>query len=244
MIFKIIQIIDVLIERLQGIGGGAVSIKKEVACIKKIIPNGKIFIDVGANKGYYTNELLKSFDAQEIHVFEPSELNFQILSHSYLNNDKIFLNKKGLSNTNFESILYSSESGSALASLSKRRLDHFNIFFNNQEKIDLHKFEDYWTKNGQNQIIDLFKIDVEGHELMVLQGIGTYLNKIKVIQFEFGGCNIDSRTFFQDYWYFFQENKFKIYRITPLGYFEIKKYRESYERFKMTNYICINQNLF
>lgn len=74
----------------------------------------------------------------------------------------------------------------------------------------------------------------------VLDGIGDRIKNIKVIQFEFGGCNIDTRTYFQDYWYFFKKNDFSIYRITPLGNMFIEKYREKDERFITTNFICIN----
>lgn len=35
------------------------------------------------------------------------------------------------------------------------------------------------------------------------------------VTFEFGGCNIDTRTYFQDYWYFFKTFGFRVFRITP-----------------------------
>jgi hypothetical protein len=64
-----------------------------------------------------------------------------------------------------------------------------------------------------NPIIDYVKIDVEGWELSVLQGFGDLVYNMRVIQFEFGGSNIDTRTFFQDFWYFFKDHNFSIYRI-------------------------------
>jgi hypothetical protein len=39
-------------------------------------------------------------------------------------------------------------------------------------------------------------MNVEGLEMKVLQGMKQSINKIKLIQFEFGGCNIDTRIFF------------------------------------------------
>ena len=57
-------------------------------------------------------------------------------------------------------------------------------------------------KKLRNQEIDIMKLDVEGHELDVLEGSRKTINSIKLIQFEFGGCNIDSKTFFQDFYYF------------------------------------------
>jgi hypothetical protein len=52
----------------------------------------------------------------------------------------------------------------------------------------------------QIQRIDLLKLDTEGHELSVLEGARRLLESraIDTIQFEFGGANIDSRTFLRD----------------------------------------------
>jgi len=63
---------------------------------------------------------------------------------------------------------------------------------------------------------------------------------IDLVAFEFGGCNIDTRTFFQDFWYFFREVHFRIFRITPSGYlYPIESYKEIYEQFRTTNFIAI-----
>ena len=84
------------------------------------------------------------------------------------------------------------------------------------------------------------KIDVEGHELDVLKGFGDLIVKTKLVQFEFGGTNIDTRTFFQDFWYFFTKKNFRIYRISPKGKILINKYDEKHEYFLTTNYIAVN----
>ena len=64
---------------------------------------------------------------------------------------------------------------------------------------------------------------------------------MRVIQFEFGGSNIDTRTFFQDFWYFFKDRNFSIYRITPNGILPIREYTEHDEFFSTTNYIAVNR---
>ena len=61
-----------------------------------------------------------------------------------------------------------------------------------------------------------------------------------MIQFEFGGCNIDTKTYFRDFWYYFKEHNFSIFRITPFGTVYLSKYKELYEKFITTNYISIN----
>ena len=70
-------------------------------------------------------------------------------------------------------------------------------------------------------------------ELSVLEGCYNSIKYIKNIQFEFGGANIDSRTFFQDFWYFFQSKEFELFRITPFGLIEINNYSEQDEFLKL-----------
>ena len=165
-----------------------------------------------------------------------------ILKNSFQNHTNVFVNDCGLSNINKESILYSDKIGSGLGSLTKRKVDHFNFSFDCEEKIKLKRFEDYWSKNIQSyNKIDFVKLDVEGHELDVLDGFGEKIRDVKMIQFEFGGCNIDSRTFFRDFWIFFQKNKFDLYRIIPFGMMKLKSYSENYENFLTTNFLAVNR---
>jgi hypothetical protein len=63
------------------------------------------------------------------------------------------------------------------------------------------------------------------------------LGKIDFIQFEFGGCNIDSRTFFRDFYHLLNE-KYKIYRILKNDLIEINQYSEMNEIFITTNYLA------
>jgi hypothetical protein len=139
--------------------------------------------------------------------------------------------------------LYSNKPGSGLASLSKRKLDHFDINFDISESIHTVRFEEYWIDKLSSCEIDIVKIDVEGHELSVLNSFGNALFKTKSIQFEFGGTCIDTRVYFQDFWYFFAKNNYSIYRITPFGLQKIEAYRECDECFYYTNFIAKN-NLY
>ena len=63
---------------------------------------------------------------------------------------------------------------------------------------------------------------------------------VDMVTFEFGGCNIDTRSFFQDFWYFFREAKMNLFRITPSGYlYPITSYRETDEQFRTTNFVAL-----
>jgi hypothetical protein len=84
-------------------------------------------------------------------------------------------------------------------------VDHFGIKFDFEERIQVNTLDE-WVQN-QSTLVQppILKLDVEGHELSVLTGGKEMLKKIQLVQFEFGGSNIDARTYFQDFWYFFAD---------------------------------------
>lgn len=89
--------------------------------------------------------------------------------------------------------------------------------------------------------IDLFKMDIEGHEYSLLNSIApSDLININAIQFEFGGANIDSRTYFRDFWNLLSDY-FTIYRMTKFGLAKIARYREIDETLMTTNYLCVKR---
>ena len=155
----------------------------------------------------------------------------------FKNHKRISLLPFALSDEEGVQKLWTPSPGSGLASLSKRKLSHFNINFDHFEEvkvITLDKWNETWNLSP-----DLIKLDVEGHELSVLNGAKKILESTRVVQFEFGGANIDTKTYFQDFWYFFRDRGFRIYRIAQIGPIEIEKYSESEECFLPTNFLAV-----
>ncbi|SEG43981.1 FkbM family methyltransferase [Algoriphagus boritolerans] len=206
--------------------------------------NHLMLFDVGANKGDYSTMLKKLFQEKAtIHAFEPSKHTFVMLQKKVGNQDRVFLHQKALGETAAQLTLYYPEKGAGLASLYDRKLDHFGIETKEAEQVAVVTLDSFCQENGISEI-DFLKLDVEGHELAVLKGGKQMLDdgKIHVIQFEFGGCNIDSRTYFQDFFYLLSPG-FRIYRIVKDGLFPIEEYSEDLEVFKTTNYLCISKKI-
>lgn len=223
-----------------GKGFGSTTIKQEISMVYGEIKEINIAVDVGANKGLYTQYLLELNDKTKVIVFEPSRLNTGILKSKFAHTD-VVINGCGLSSKNEALTLYSDIEGSGLGSLTKRNLQQFGVDFKHMEQVDVIRFDSYWESKMQRIEIDLMKIDVEGHEMDVLIGAGDAIENTKLIQFEFGGCNIDTRTYMKDFWYFFQEKQFDLLRMTPFGLLPIKEYDERMEYFLTTNYLARNR---
>jgi FkbM family methyltransferase len=146
-----------------------------------------------------------------------------------------------LSETEESATLYKDAEISGLASLTKRRLDHLSIDMSITEQVQCRTLDSIVSENNVSTI-DLLKIDVEGHELSVLRGAKATFSagKIAAVQFEFGGCNLDTRTNLQDFFYFFADYGFELHVIRPRGDFvRLSKYSELMEQYRTTNFLAI-----
>jgi len=237
--------IEIDMKYSQGKGSGAGSTNLEAKLGLNFLPKhvqlNPVVLDVGACTGSYSDAVLELSPNAKIHAFEPSPKSLAILNKKFRKSEQVEINPFALGEKNSERILYANSPGSVLSSFSKRRLQHINLEFEHEDLVQVKTLDD-WCKS---QLItpNLLKIDVEGHELEVLRGGLATLKNISVVQFEFGGCNIDSRTFFKDFWQLFKELNFSIYRIAELGAIPIPFYSEEDEYFHTTNFLAINQEV-
>ena len=236
---------------LMGIGTGAgVETSGELGAMKRALeklPSKITIFDVGANKGQYASLLAKNIDEKDVdlHCFEPSKTAFSIIKNKIdsINILNVKVNNFALGKKQEDRTLWSNEFGSGLASLTKRRLDHLSIDFSCNEQVHVNTIDNYCKNNDINHI-HILKIDTEGHELDVLAGAKNMFSQhaVDFVQFEFGGCNIDTRTYVQDFFYFFNEYGFTIHLITPSGYcMPMEHYQEWDEKFITTNYIAVSR---
>jgi FkbM family methyltransferase len=229
----------------QGKGWGAATTDFEVAAIAVLLQrkcdSGLIALDVGANVGNWTHSFNELFPDSSVIAFEPGGGAYKILDTRFQSKVNIRCINLGLSDENAEVILYSDNPESALSSLHHRNLQHFNISLDKQEKVKVVRLDSWFESQNQSIIPTILKLDVEGHELSVLAGAKEVLNRIELVQFEFGGGNIDSKTYFQDFWYFFKNLNFDIYRLTPRGPIKVSEYSEFLEVFRPTNYFAVRK---
>lgn len=171
--------------------------------------NNFVIFDVGANIGLYSLYINENYNNVNIHCFEPIPDLFDKLKHNInynkKNNNKIFINNVGLGDTTITTKINFYPDADGLSTInndmqnkkeqiikSKCKKSLFNglcnIFYKNilntglnnlkVQEINIIKLSDYIIKNNINNI-DLIKIDVEGYELNVLNGIND--NHFKII---------------------------------------------------------------
>ena len=109
--------------------------------------------DVGANKGQFLNLALKEITTNNfsIHCFEPGAKTFNSLSERK-KDKRVKLNNFGVGKEKGNMTLYYDTPGSGLASLTKRKLDHFGIEFNESETVQIETIDDYCKENSIEKI--------------------------------------------------------------------------------------------
>jgi FkbM family methyltransferase len=166
---------------------------------KNIIINN--FVDVGSHMGTYT-DLIKSFNKDAIcYLFEPQSKIFNKLVNKYMNKKDIFLFNFGISNLEGEKKLYVNihdltSTFSEYNEYSKYLNFKAKLFETNvsqmsykAEKVKTVTLKNFISKN-KIYLIDLLKIDTEGHELKVLKGLGDNIKFVNNILIEFHHRNV------------------------------------------------------
>ena len=82
----------------------------------------------------------------------------------------------------------------------------------------------------------------EGHELLVLKGAKQMLTekRISMIQFEYGGCNLDARVYLRDIWDLLNTYDYKLAKIHPNKLYYFQEYEKQLEVFKYSNWVAFS----
>ena len=147
--------------------------------VKKFLKRGDAFIDVGANIGYFSvlaSSIVK--ESGEVHIFEPNKnLANTIIENFNINHFNNFhLNSLGLSNDDLDKqfVIGVQHAFSQITSSPNE------VSFESKEVISIPciTFDEYVSKSAlKTEKIKLIKIDAEGHDLHVLDGMKDFLSK-------------------------------------------------------------------
>lgn len=214
-----------------------------------LIQNSDIVLDIGANKGYYTllfSHLVGS--RGEIHAFEPVLSTFEVLTKfisKHQKFDNIYLSNVGIANYNGKAIISIPDDDDGQASLKTHNYGSWKEpkRISNYE-IDLITLDSYKIFNKLNFI----KCDVEGAELLVLEGAReTIMKHHPIISLEiswewtkdFGYNPINILQILSDFGYqqFYLFNTYLKLLESPHTYFSQVKFTGS------VNLLCVIPNL-
>jgi FkbM family methyltransferase len=199
-------------------------------------------VDVGAHQGDFARAARSAFgDRARIHCFEPEPLSFQALEAALSADAGIECHQLALGAAPGTARIFSDEPGSTLASLHPETFSTANASMGYSAEVSVETL-DRVARTMQLGRIDLLKIDVEGHEVAVLNGAHELLAKdaIGVVQFEFGERNLATRTYLRDFVNLLGLD-YELFRLSPRGLTRFE-YQPSCEVFLLeTNYVAVRR---
>lgn len=237
LLFRGLEFVESAAAFARGKGYGGMSIDREVGSVCSLLGHKPtLVIDIGGNVGNWAAAMLKTATECRIHIFEPAATNVAMLNERFGNEPRITVAPFAAAEHAGDAKLFADSAGSSLASLTQREIA--NVDFSYAEQVKVVRFEQYWRDVLGAAPIDVAKLDVEGHELDALKGFGAALDHVGVVQFEFGGTSLDTRIYFRDIWKLLTGHGFAIYRVSPFGLYQIKRYKEREESFNISNYVA------
>lgn len=214
----------------------------ELRFMREMLVNCHIVFDVGANVGEYAVLVLGINPGLQLHCFEPSGATFpRLLARRFPPN--VICNNFGLSSVEGERTLYVFADGAGINSLYRRHGLEDGWGLAPQQRTESVRLDtiDHYCENHSVGEIDYLKVDVEGHELEVFKGALEMLEqgRIKILQFEYGGCNIDARVLLKDLFEFLQPFGYVLHKIYPQYLRRIDRYDQRLENFQYQNWVAI-----
>lgn len=177
----------------------------------------QVIFDVGANIGQTSEKYKKYFSEAKLHCFEPSKETFSKLRDKFENTDSVITNMQGIANENCKSIL-SINRKSGTNSLFPT-VDGVEIYLDSnliekigEESVEVTTLDDYCLENNID-MIDILKMDIQGSELLALQGASKILKeqRIKIIFCEIWFIEFyKGAPFFYEIYAFLQKNNFRM----------------------------------
>jgi FkbM family methyltransferase len=215
----------------------------ELRLMQHYLPQCETVFDVGANVGQWTTLALRINPKANIHCFEPSAETFErLLANCFPSN--VVCNNVGLSSAGGEAKLFLFGECSGNNSLYHRQgLESFGLLPQQREEtVHLDTVDHYCLERGI-EAVHFAKVDVEGHELEVFKGMTRLLSsgQVRIVQFEYGGCNIDAGVLLKDIFAFFKGFPYRFYKIHPKGLRLVPKYDQRLENFQYQNWAVIKE---
>lgn len=180
--------------------------------IRKILKNGDVVIDIGANIGLmslFSSRLIG--EKGKVFCFEPEPDTYEILKKNIALNklNNIFTYPFALGNTEEAALIYPNiEINRGAASILKTD-------GTNGKRIQIKKLDNFIFDNNVTNI-KFIKIDVEGFELQVLRGAAALLavENAPIICLEFSIVNLENNNYAEIYEYIKGINKYRLFKFS------------------------------
>ncbi len=185
--------------------------------ISAFVKDQSVYIDIGANIGLMSIPILKRHTTVRVLSFEASPNTFKYLKKNWGNSsvkDRWTIYNNAVSNSNDEMDFFTTASADGAYESIK---DTKRVSFSGRIKVQGITIDEVWTSLNK-PLVSFIKSDIEGADLMALQGALTCINECKpMIMLEWNKINILAFQFtHNDLMNFCSNIKYKCYAVPSL----------------------------
>jgi len=136
---------------------------------------GDVFIDIGANTGLLSKKIYDTTKLNKIYLIEPVPYLVKECKRKFENYENVEIHQLAFSNQTKEETMY---------------VSHWNLGYNKifKEGMEIHSHDklvlqsttfSQWVSTNKIDKINFIKIDAEGHDIEIIEGMFDWLNSIK-----------------------------------------------------------------
>ncbi len=215
-----------------------ITINGELWLLSTVGAGALTVFDVGANAGAWTATALDQIPRGVVHAFEPVPETFHRLEKSLGRNERVRLNQSALTDrASGELRFWTDGRDGTMASATGPPGE------SGREIVVPCTSGDAYMESHQVEHIDFLKIDVEGHEMHVLNGFKLALasGAVDLVQFEFTLWAAVARRWLADYYEFFGDLDFAVGKLWPRSV-RWKAYEPEDEEFLRCNFVAVRRS--
>lgn len=157
--------------------------------LQSTVTSGGVIVDAGANIGLASIYFYAQYPGSRIFAFEPAPTNFRYLEHNVAHLDGVTV----------ENVALGAEDGQTTLHFARHNAVHSTVHTADATgvtaTVDVLALGPYLDRQGVDRI-ELLKLDVEGAEMMVLDGLGDRLDKVQVAVGECHEREVDPDAFY------------------------------------------------
>jgi FkbM family methyltransferase len=237
------RLLERAIDAANGFNFSMYDIRDEADLAISLLPDrAAVVVDAGANDGSWSGALLRQAGPQQVGallLIEPNEIHEP--AHAELAREFACVRR-----TEWSALGRQSATMTMFHAGNTRHASLYDRYETadtpiRQTQVSVLPLTELIARHDLGRI-DFLKLDIEGHELEALAGAEKLLleRRIGAMQFEFGGANVDSRTYVRDFWNLLvASHGYTLYRLLPGRRLRaIPKYSVRLERFMWHNMLA------
>lgn len=206
----------------------------ERAVIERVLADGDVAFDVGANKGAWARAALTAAPGAKVHCFELIPETAKVLAESLRGLANVQVNACGLAEAPGECEAFFVRERTELSGLYLLHRNH------TPERVKCRLTTgDLYAQRMKIDRVRFLKIDCEGYDYNVLEGCRDLLRhkRVDVVQFEYGYANIPARRLLADFYERLVGLGYAVGKLYPDGV-DFKPYEAVDENFLGPNYVA------